>query len=93
MQGVAFGQDEQPTSPVTVESDGVLFVVTFGGGGTRAAAFSFGVATALQATVAGQTSLLERIDRVALGDPTGRGAVFPRSISFGVLRQSTVAFR
>jgi predicted acylesterase/phospholipase RssA len=44
--------------------DGVLLIVSFSGGGTRAAAFGFGVTRALAETPAGETSLLRRVDRV-----------------------------
>jgi predicted acylesterase/phospholipase RssA len=47
------------------DEDDVLLIVTFSGGGTRAAAFGFGVAQAMRETAAGNRSFIDRIDRVA----------------------------
>lgn len=51
-------------APRTGEDD-VLLIVTFSGGGTRAAAFGFGVAQAMRETAAGDRPFIDRIDRVA----------------------------
>jgi predicted acylesterase/phospholipase RssA len=46
------------------DDDGVLTVLCFSGGGTRAAAFACGAARGLAAVDAGGAPLLERVDRV-----------------------------
>jgi NTE family protein len=45
--------------------DDLLVKLAFSGGGTRAAAFSYGVMTELERTRAGSTSMLDRIDFVS----------------------------
>lgn len=57
--GLASAQEPEPKAAAKAEDD-VLFLLSFGGGGTRAAAFSFGVVQALR-----KASLLGRVDRVA----------------------------
>jgi predicted acylesterase/phospholipase RssA len=47
------------------DGDDVLLIATFSGGGTRAAAFGFGVAQAMRETTAGGRPFIDRIDRVA----------------------------
>jgi predicted acylesterase/phospholipase RssA len=60
---------QEQDAPRTGEDD-VLLIVAFSGGGTRAAAFGYGVSQAMRETAAGDRPFLARIDRVA-GVPGG----------------------
>jgi NTE family protein len=61
----AQGSSPQGEAPRAAEDDGVVFLITFSGGGTRAAAFGYGVVQTLRGQRVGGVSLLERIDAVA----------------------------
>jgi predicted acylesterase/phospholipase RssA len=58
---VGAGAQEMPAR----DRDQVLLIVTFSGGGTRAAAFGYGAVQALADTPVGAETLLDRIDRVS----------------------------
>jgi predicted acylesterase/phospholipase RssA len=60
----ALATPREQDAPRTGEDD-VLLIVAFSGGGTRAAAFGYGVSQAMRETAAGDRPFIDRIDRVA----------------------------
>ena len=69
----------QPAPAPVPSQDDVLFIVCFSGGGTRAAAFGYGVVRALQGISTGEHSLMDRVDR--FGGASGGSFVAAQAVA------------